>query len=379
LFNNDADKQKEIDALQNRIDQLQWELDNEETVRSSKTLEAGSYLNTVRKAMSETRAEMMATAKATHNWWAIMKAATSKISNDNELLQKTVNQIATAYANMGYTADKALGGAKYANAESQLKNIAEQQLLIQEQIDLEKSKKSTDSDQIKEWEQQIEELGQQALEVINDMVEDIIGDSADGIAEELADAFFDAFQAGEDYAEAWGDKVNEIVADILKRMLIQKFLEEPLGDIFDKYKQKWFVNGSFQGLDAVIESMQGFADDLNVVGQDFEEIWENLPDSVKNMFEATAEREAVSSGIATASQDSVDELNGRMTAVQSHTYSISENTKTLLLTTQDILRSVMNIESETDGFKARFERVETMVKSMNNTLDDIALKGIKIK
>jgi flagellar capping protein FliD len=125
--------------------------------------------------------------------------------------------------------------------------------------------------------------------------------------------------------------------------------------------------------------MQGFADDLNVVGQDFEEIWENLPDSVKNMFEATAEREAVSSGIATASQDSVDELNGRMTAVQSHTYSISENTKTLLLTTQDILRSVMNIESETDGFKARFERVETMVKSMNNTLDDIALKGIKIK
>jgi hypothetical protein len=39
----------------------------------------------------------------------------------------------------------------------------------------------------------------------------------------------------------------------------------------------------------------------------------------------------------------------------------------------------MNIESETDGFKARFERVETMVKSMNNTLDDIALKGIKIK
>jgi hypothetical protein len=39
----------------------------------------------------------------------------------------------------------------------------------------------------------------------------------------------------------------------------------------------------------------------------------------------------------------------------------------------------MNIESETDGFKARMERVEANVKSMNYTLDDIALRGIKIK
>jgi methyl-accepting chemotaxis protein len=125
--------------------------------------------------------------------------------------------------------------------------------------------------------------------------------------------------------------------------------------------------------------MEGFASDLNAVGQDFAEIWDNLPDSVKNMFEVTADREASSSGIATASQESVDELNGRATAIQSHTYSISENTKTLLATTQNILRSVMNIESETDGFKERMERMETSIKSINNNLDDIAVKGIKIK
>jgi tape measure domain-containing protein len=379
LFNDDDKKQKEIDKLQDRIDQLQWELDNAEAVRSQKTLETGSYLNTVRQAIANTRIETIKAAQATNNWWAVWKAMTTRISKDNELLKKTVDEIASAYANMSYTADKALGSAKYDDAQAQLKNIAEQQVLIQEQIDQEKSKKKTDSDQITEWEEKIAELGQEALEIINDMVEDIIGDTSSGIAEELADAFIEAFQAGEDAAEAWGDKVNEIVADILKRMLIQKFLEEPLGDIFDEYKKKWFVNGQFQGLDAVIDSMEGFASDLNAVGQDFAEIWDNLPDSVKNMFEVTADREASSSGIATASQESVDELNGRATAIQSHTYSISENTKTLLATTQNILRSVMNIESETDGFKERMERMETSIKSINNNLDDIAVKGIKIK
>ena len=127
--------------------------------------------------------------------------------------------------------------------------------------------------------------------------------------------------------------------------------------------------------------MQGFASDLNAVGADFAQIWENLPDSVKNMFEVTddAAREASEKGIATASQESVDELNGRMTAVQGHTYSISENTKLLVATAQLILKSVMHIEEETDGFGARLERMEGNVKDMANTLDDIATKGIRLK
>lgn len=93
----------------------------------------------------------------------------------------------------------------------------------------------------------------------------------------MADAFIDAFQAGEDAAEAWGDKVNEIVADVIKRMLVSKYLEEPLGEIFDKYKAKWYKDGEFAGIDAIIGSMSGFANDLNAVGDEFKMIWDNLP------------------------------------------------------------------------------------------------------
>lgn len=375
LFNDDEKKQEEIEYLQERIDQLQWELDHQEIGRVQ--LQYGTAISQLNQALKQSRLELAKGQRGLQ----LINTLIGQASRNQKLMQTTAEKLALAYGTMAYTADKALGAEKYKQANDQLKNLAQQQILMQEQINAEASKKDSDDGAIQEWKNKIEELGLQAIELINDMVEDIIGDTSTGIAEKLADAFIDAFQAGEDAAEAWGEKVNEIVADVLKRMLVSKFLEEPLGDIFNKYKAKWFKDGQFQGLDSVINSMQGFANDLNAVGADFAAVWENLPDSIKNMVTVTsdAERKASQKGIATANQDSVDELNGRMTAVQGHTFSISENTKLLVANTQAILRSVMNIETETEGFGARLGRMEDNIKEMNNTLDDIATKGIKLK
>ena len=379
LFNDDDKKQEEIEALQDRIDQLQWELDNADIVRLQES--SGKAIDNVRKALEETRKELVRDKLAVNDLGGAFRTMFSSVANNGELMQQTADKLAKAYANIEYTADKALGGEKYASAKEQLENIAQQQILIQEQIEAEQSKKKSDGGQIEEWQRQIEELGQEAVQIINDMVEDIIGGSSSEIASELGDAFFEAFQAGEDYAEAWGDKVNEIVADVMKRMLVSKFLEEPLGEIFDKYKKKWFPDGQFAGLDAVISSLGGFASDLNAVGDDFATIWENLPDSVKSMFDVTEEatREASEKGIATASQESVDELNGRATAIQGHTYSISENTKIILSVVNMILQSVLNIETHTERISGLVEDVESSVKEMKDTVNDIALKGVKLK
>lgn len=378
LFNNDEAKQKEIEKLQGRIDQLQWELDHAEIIRLQEN--SGKAIDRVRQTLSETYNELLRNKIALNDWAGVWSLLFGKIRNNTELLTKTANKLATAYGNIAYTADKALGGKQYENARQQLENIAQQQILIQEQIRQEEDKKKTDHGKIQDWEQQIEELGQQAIEIINEMVEDIIGGSSSDIAEQLSDAFFEAFQNGEDYAEAWGDKVNEIVADVMKRMLVQKYLEEPLGEIFDKYKAKWFKDGQFVGLQAVIDSMSGFAADLNAVGEDFQAIWESLPDSVKNWFTVTdATREASQKGIATASQESVDELNGRATAIQGHTYSISENTKLLLASVNLILQSVLNIERHTEAMAEQVSDVRLSVKEVKDTVNDIALKGIKLK
>lgn len=379
LFNDDESKQEEIERLQRRIDQLQWELDNADILRLQENSQKS--IDRVRQTLSATYLELLRAKAATNDWNAVWPLMFSNVRTNSELLEKTADKLATAYGNIAYTADKALGGNKYANAREQLENISKQQLLLNEQIKQEEDKKDTDHGAIEDMERKIEELGQQAVQIINEMVEDIIGGTSADIASELGDAFFEAFQAGEDYAEAWGEKVNEIVADVMKRMLISKFLEEPLGEIFDKYKAKWFKNGEFQGLDAVINSMGGFASDLNDVGEEFATIWENLPDSVKNMFTVTdeASREASQKGIATASQESVDELNGRATAIQGHTFSIAENTKLLLASVNLILRSVLNIEQHTDKISEGFSDVRQNIKEVKDAVNDIQLKGVKLK
>lgn len=378
MFNNDEEYQEEIEKLQRRIDQLQWELDNADTLRMQNN--AFDVLEKVKQVYAETRAEVL-------NLYAVEKARNSflyrmlaPVIHQNEILQKSAEKLAVAYANIKYTDDKVLGAAKYDEAKKQLENIAQQQLLMQEQIKKEDAKKKTDHGKIEEWERQIQELGEEANKIINEIVEGIIGGSAADLAQELGDAFFEAFQAGEDYAEAWGKKVDDIVADVIKRMLVSRFLEEPIGAIFDKYKSKWYKDGNFIGLDELMESMGGFADDLNQVGADFQTIWESLPDTIRDMIpvDDDSAREASERGIATASQESVDENNGRLTAIQGHTYTLNENVKLLVANSGKVLEHLAGIRENTRNLH-KLEEMRVDISAMKKSISDLTIKGITIK
>lgn len=380
LFNNDESKQKEIEKLQERIDQLQWELDNKEAVRLRDTY--GDAVERLRKIYADTTQEIVNMHTASDDYGNAWRRWLVALTYQTQIYEKSIERIADAYASVSYTADKALGAKKYEESRKQLENLAEQQILIQKQIDAENSKKKTDHGKVQDYENKIAEIAEEMATIINEMLEDIIGQSAEDLAQELGDAFFEAAKAGEDAMEAWHEKTNEIVGDIIKRMLITKWLEPKIGEIFDKYKEKWFgTDGKFKGIDAVINSAKQMEADINNAGNIFNEIYNGLSENLKEYFAASEDalREASEKGIATASQDSVDELNGRATAIQGHTYNICEYTKQLVATTNLILQSVLNIEGETDGFGARLERMESNLKGVKDTVEDIALKGIKIQ
>ena len=382
LFNNDEEYQKEIEKLQERIDQLQWELDNAEVNR----LQSNTFdiLTKVKQVYAEVTAEVLKLHSSSSRTCGWMYQMIGRVTYQNEILTKSAEKLAIAYANIEYTADKALGAEKFSNAKTQLENIAKQQLLIQEQIRNEDAKKKTDHGQIAEWERQIQELGEEANKIINEIVEEIIGGSAADLANELGDAFIEAFRAGEDAAEAWGKKVDDIVADVIKRMLVSKYLEEPIGEIFNKYKSKWYKDGEFAGIDAIMESMNGFANDLNSVGDEFQAIWDALPDSIKNLITVTddaANREASERGIATASQESVDENNGRLTVIQSHTYTMNENVKLLVLFSDKMLETTNAIRENSEFCKKldKLDSIDKEVTRLRVKLDEISDDGLKVK
>lgn len=376
LFNNDDEYQEEIERLQERIDQLQWELENAEASRLNENLD---ILKLVKNTYAEVTSEVLKLHSAGMNTWGSFYQIIGKVIYKEEILKKTSQEIAKTYANLEYTVDKALGEKRFDDAKNQLANIAQQQLLIQEQIRNEDAKKKTDHGKIADWERQIIELGEEANKIINDIVEEIMGGSAADLASELGDAFIEAFRAGEDAAEAWGEKVDDIVANVIKRMLVSKYLEEPLGDIFDKYKSKWYKDGEFAGIDAIMESMNGFANDLNAVGDEFQTIWDSLPDSIKNLITVTDDaREASERGIATASQESVDENNGRLTVIQGHTYTMNENVKLIVLLGDKILEAINIIRANTEYCK-RLDNIDKQISSMRNRLDEIGDDGLRIR
>ena len=378
LFNNDGKKQKQIERLQAEIDQLQWELSNTGATRLS--AEYGDALEKVRDLYAETRDEVMALRKesiATGSAWERMFAVAR---NRGEIFAKTVEKIADAYAKMSYTANKALGEARLDDGRAKLENLAKQQLLVKEQLEAEQGKKKTDKGKVAEYKQKMAEIGNQMVEALNEPLEKIIGSSAESLAHELGNAFFDAAKAGEDAMEGWHKKTNEIVGDIVRRMLVTKYLEPQLGELFNKYKSKWFnEKGAFKGIDAVNSSASEMATEIGRIGESFGQVYGALDDSLKKFANGDEGRTPSQKGIATASQDSIDELNGRMTAIQGHTFTISEHTRQLTATTGLILQSVVNIESETNGFGARLARMEASVKRTSDTLEEMALTGIKIK
>lgn len=387
LFNNDDEKQAEIDRLQGRIEQLQWELDNANAIR----LQENSFnaIQKVKDAYNDaTKAILSAYGKLSPFGEAIVKRI-----NAAKIEEKAIKSIADAYSNLKYTDSNLLGENKFSDTRDKLNNLAEQQLLLQKQINAENDKKKTDKSKIKEWERQIQELGEEAAEVINEVVETIIGGTAEDIAKELGDAFIEAFLEGEDAAKAWGEKVDEIVADIMKQMLVSKFVEERIGDIFDQYKSKWFKDGVFVGIDGVIDSMGNFADDLNKVGEEFQAIWDSLPAETKELLgnAGAARQEATERGFQTMSQDTGDELNGRFTDIQGKVTDIRNAVMSQLQmrdSVEGIIESIhncLNMDSRIDELSAAYYEslridVETLLevreinvstKNMDKTLGRI--------
>lgn len=341
LFNNDDEKQAEIDRLQGRIEQLQWELDNANAIR----LQENSFnaIQKVKDAYNDaTKAILSAYGKLSPFGEAIVKRI-----NAAKIEEKAIKSIADAYSNLKYTDSNLLGENKFSDTRDKLNNLAEQQLLLQKQINAENDKKKTDKSKIKEWERQIQELGEEAAEVINEVVETIIGGTAEEIAKELGDAFIDAFMEGENAAEAWGEKVDEIVANIVRQMLISRVLEEEIGKVFDKYKAKWFKDGVFLGMENVTDSMSGFADDLNKVGETFQAVWDSLPAETKELLgnAGAARQEATERGFKAMSQDTGDELNGRFTDIQGKVTDIRGYVMAQTQSIIGLLTSMANIET----------------------------------
>lgn len=211
-------------------------------------------------------------------------------------------------------------------------------------------------------------------------MDDYLGGIFGNYATDIMDAVVDAFERGTDAVEAFGDVTKKVMRNVAKDM-VQAAVFQPVKQEQAELLKKAFAGGNKEEYTkALAAATKVFADATRKAQEGYKSMVEEFKkEGIDLTSDSAASREASQKGIATASQDSVDELNGRMTAVQGHTFDIAENTRMLLATTNEILKGVVGIERNTGNVHTRLSVVEQHLKSVKDTVGDIALKGIKIK
>nr|DAK36170.1 MAG TPA: Tape measure domain protein [Caudoviricetes sp.] len=235
----------------------------------------------------------------------------------------------------------------------------------------------------KETLQYIVDLYNKAEEASKQVKEYLTGIFGD-LGNSMSDALVNAFKNGTSAAEDFNKSVQKMLESFGKQMIFSTMfsgiieqantrMQDVMKDLTlnEESKFKEYVN-ILDTMTTGILSQQG---NYNALMQRYQEM---AAKKGFNLFSDDATRTGANKGIATASQDSVNELNGRMTAVQGHTYSISENTKILVGNTTALLKAVMHIESETDGMRERLVKIESNSNQIKNSLNDIAIKGVKM-
>lgn len=207
------------------------------------------------------------------------------------------------------------------------------------------------------------DAAKEAERVMEEWVSSFVGDTATS----LADAIFDAIDSGSDAWTTFEEKGAEVMRSLGKQMLVST-IQEDLTTVWSERLKE--AAGDPEKLAREYDDMMSWLQGRSEMYANVAKDWEN-----QHGVDSTSSRSAVESGIAQASQASVDELNGRMTAIQSHTFSINQQLASVVNISTQILARVVNIESNT----SRLEAIEDSLKNIGSEMSDIVTKGIRVR
>lgn len=301
---------------------------------------------------------------------AFAKLHDAKHEKTIQKLQNRIDTLEKSYDNLGDKVEEAYSKDASKMIEQQNTLLEQQKLLIKQQIAEEKSKKKVDEERIKDWENQIEDIDKLIGENKDKAIDAIFGEDLKSAIENFSEAYADAWANGTDKAKSAKEVVKKMMQQMVtesiksaikssKKMeeIRQKLQEFYADNVLSGWEQD-YIYGMTEKLQSELDKQFGWADGL---------------------MSGDAEREAVKRGIATASQESVDENNGRLTAIQGHTFSLVQGVTELNRTSNAILDKVAGIERNTMNANSRLYEIQGELQAVKSSLDTIADRGVRIK
>ena len=240
-----------------------------------------------------------------------------KIQRQIEGHARAVEDLRRAYGDLERSINKALGGDKFKKQKAAIENLKAQEKQLQEMERKERKKKKTDEDKVREYQEQQREAQRRREKMVEEMRTEILGTDAKDAAQQLGDAFIDAFARGEDAVKAFGKKADEIVANIMRKMLIKKLLEEPMGKIIDKYAKRWVDDdGNFKGFDTVLNDTEGLGNELKALAKGFGEKGQEVLKKLSDMSGLNPNATSLTGAIKGVTEETASVVAGQLNAIR---------------------------------------------------------------
>lgn len=219
---------------------------------------------------------------------------------------------------------------------------------------------------IADWERYNE-----ATEAVTDYLKDVFGE----LGNEINDAIVDAFANGTDAAVAFGDVAGKMLENLIKQIgytaYIAPILSQAMADVDDLNKLNLTPEEYLNALMGIVgDAMKEAEAGLDAYNDYLDRADRMAEEQGLNTF--NGERSAEAKGITQASQDSVDEMNGRLTTIQSHTFSLVEGQKRLIADSTQVLKHLAGIEVNT----AELKQMRQDISLMRSDISDMATRGI---
>lgn len=216
-----------------------------------------------------------------------------------------------------------------------------QRALMQEQLsELEKQrqaeidKKKTDDSKVADYENQIAEMKQQIKDFAEETAESLYGINLKDWASQLGDALYEAWQKGEDGAEAFKNKVADIMGDVMNSILKISILEPAMQQLQKMLFGEDGMSGYF-GKDFSLDEkeLESVADYLMGVSEKTDDYYSML-DKLNNYMEKKY-------GISMKEEEE-DSGSGLSKGIQ----NVTENTANLLASYINAIRADMSVKRE---------------------------------
>ena len=219
-----------------------------------------------------------------------------------------------------------------------------------------------------------EEQYEESLKKMDEYLSGIFGNYGD----DVLNAVVDAFNKGENAAIAFGEATNKVMQQMVKDMMQASILQPILKEQAEKMKRAFESGDNNTMLKAAAQATKVIQGAQGRLKEMYAQLSGELNKEGIDLSTEGDKREGMKRGIATASQESVDENNGRLTAIQGHTFLIQQQTEQITKHSAAILQTVMRISEDTNQISERLGHIETDTRAVRNTFEDIALRGIKL-